>query len=353
MGESKAKAVSWGAGLAVVAVLTSFATTGALFEEPRDVARMTSAAQAFLADLTPEQRSRASFSLEDEERLRWHFIPNEMFERHGLMLKDMTQGQRERAHALLRAGLSQSGYLTAVQIMELEDVLLALEGGQRFARDSEEYLFSVFGTPGGGESWAWRFEGHHISLHFTIVGGSIAVSSPAFLGANPAEVLSGPKEGIRALGDREDAARALIRALDAGQRIEATIETTAPRDIVTGSELDIDPLHPVGLAAASMTAPQRDMLMRLIETYARTMADDVADRRLGLIREGGIDAITFAWAGGYAYGEPHYYRVQGPTFLIEYDNTQNDANHIHSVWRDFDGDFGRDLLREHLQSHPH
>jgi hypothetical protein len=339
-----------GSALALIALL---ATTGAILGARRDVERMTAAAEAFLEALDSDARARASFDFDADERLRWHFIPVEMFERHGIMLKDLDAGQRERALALLRSGLSQRGYMTATQVMELEDVLLALEGGGRFARDRDEYLLAVFGAPGDGATWGWRFEGHHISLHFTIVDGSVAVSSPAFVGANPAEVREGPQAGRRVLGDREDAARTLLEALDAGQRARATIDAEAPRDIVTGSEVDIDPLSPVGIPASDLTESQRRLLMDLVEVYAGMMTEDIAERRLGLLRDAGIGLVTFAWAGGYQRGEPHYYRVQGPTFLIEYDNTQNDANHIHSVWRDFDGDFGRDLLREHVGRHPH
>lgn len=337
------------ASCALVVVTAGAAELGAR----RDVARMVAAAHDFVASLTPDQRSRAAFAFEDGERIRWHFIPTEMFDRHGVTLKEMSPPQRERAHALLRSGLSQRGYMTATQVMELEDVLRALEGGQRFARDRDEYVFAVFGTPAEGATWGWRFEGHHISLHFTIVDGDVAVGSPAFVGANPAEVAEGPQRGRRVLGDREDAGRALISALDPAQRRVAVIATEAPRDIVTGADVDIDPLSPVGIAADALTDAQRDLLMDLIEVYASMVAEDVAARRLQLVREAGVDRITFAWAGGLERGDPHYYRVQGPTFLIEYDNTQNDANHIHSVWRDFDGDWGRDLLREHLERHVH
>lgn len=339
--------------LVTLVAIAALGSTGAVWNAERDVGRMAAEAEAFLSSLSAEQRARATFSMESEERLRWHFIPVEMFQRRGVMLKEMTAPQRERAEALLKAGLSQRGYLTTTQIMDLEDVLRALESGRRFARDRDEYLFAVFGTPSDDGTWGWRFEGHHISLHFTIVDGTVAIAAPAFLGANPAEVRDGPQRGRRVLGDREDAARALLEALDASQLRTATIATDVPRDIVTGTALDIEALSPVGISASALSAGQRDLLWDLIEVYASLMADDVADRRLGLLREAGTDGITFAWAGGVERGEPHYYRVQGPTFLIEYDNTQNDANHIHSVWRDFEDDFGRDLLRAHLQRHPH
>ena len=322
-------------------------------ETRRDIDRMAEAARAFVASLDDAQRAAATFSFSDDERERFHFIPIEMFERSGVMIADMSPIQRERAHDLLRSGLSQRGYLTATQIMELEDVLLALEGGQRFARDRDEYLFSVFGTPAEGADWGWRFEGHHISLHFTVVGGEVAVTSPAFLGANPAEVAEGPQRGRRALGDREDAGRSLIEALDASQRGLAIIDVDAPRDILTGAETFVTPLDETGIPASELDDTQRRLLFDVIEVYLSVMADDIADHRRSRLMADDTDAIRFAWAGGVDVGEPHYYRVQGPTFLIEYDNTQNGANHIHSVWREFDGDFGRDLLREHRSRHPH
>jgi hypothetical protein len=337
----------------LVLALLAVGFTRAELETRRDVARMTEAAVAFLAELGPEERGRAAFAFDSDERMRWHFIPTEMFERNGVTLKEMSPMQRERAHALLRAGLSQRGYFTATQVMELEDVLLALEGGGRFARDRDEYRFGVFGRPAPAATWGWRFEGHHISLHFTIIDGRLAVASPAFVGANPAEVREGPQQGRRVLADREDAARALVASFDERQRRTAIVSTDAPSDVLTGASVDIEPLSPVGIAATALSADQREMLMALIDVYSSMMADEVAEGRMRLLRDAGTDRITFAWAGGTERGERHYYRVQGPTFLIEYDNTQNDANHIHSVWRDFDGDWGRDLLREHLQRLPH
>ena len=337
----------------VTGVVLLIVAMGATRGSHRDVEEMTTAASALLEALTPEQRARATFAFDSAERFRFHFIPIEMFERQGVMLKEMSPDQLEASHALLQAALSQDGYLTAVQIMELEDVLLALEGGQRFARDRDEYLFSFFGVPSAGETWAWRFEGHHISLHFTIVGGEVAVGSPAFVGANPAEVRDGPQRGRRPLGDREDTGRSLMLALDDAQRSEALIAVEAPRDIFTGAEAEVDPLDPIGLRASEMTEPQKELLLDVIPTYLAMMSDDIAARRMLAIMETGLEPVSFAWAGGLEPGEGHYYRVQGPSFLIEYDNVQNGANHIHSVWRDFDGDFGRDLIREHRARHPH
>jgi len=326
---------------------------GAKVARARDAARMASAASAFLSELTDDQRAQATFPLDTEERERFHFIPVEMFERGGLMIADMTAPQRERAHDLLRAGLSQRGYMTAVQVMELEGVLQTMQEGGRFARDSDEYFFSIFGSPSGDGSWGWRFEGHHISLHFTLVEGQAFVASPAFVGVSPAEVADGPQQGRRVLGDREDTGRAMIQSLDERQRQVAVIDVEAPRDIVTGNAATVAPLEAAGIEASAMRAGQRAQLMALIDVYLSMMSGDIAEERMARLTEAGTDGIRFAWAGGVDPGEGHYYRVQGPTFLIEYDNTQNGANHIHSVWRDFEGDFGRDLLREHRAEHPH
>jgi hypothetical protein len=281
-------------------------------------------------------------------------VPSEMHPRQGLTLGEMTADQRELAHGLLRTGLSRGGYATTTAVIELEGILRDIEGpGARFVRDPERYYFSVFGTPAERSAWGWRVEGHHLSLHFTIVDGRWVASAPAFLGANPAEVREGPRRGLRILADREDAARALLHSLDPAQRAIAVISPDAPNDILTGADVDIDPLSPPGIRASALRPDQRSLLLALIDVYTSLMADELATARLTAIREGDIDAISFAWAGGGQPGDRHYYRIQGPSFLVEYDNAQNDANHIHSVWRDFDGDFGRDILREHLSAVAH
>jgi len=339
-------------------------TVGTLVAADRSSTAMASAAAKFLDSLSPEQRRQASFAFDADERLHWHFIPTEQFPRKGLTIKEMNASQRKLAHDLLKAGLSQRGYLTASSIMELETVLGALEAAQRAAapqpprgtplvRDPERYFFSVFGTPSPKDTWGWRVEGHHVSLHFTIVNGTMVAAAPSFFGSNPAEVREGPKKGLRILGAEEDAARALLMALDAAQREKAIVQKDAPADMLTMAKVDITPLSPSGITADRLTPSQRDLLTKLIEVYTGFMAPDIAADRQAKLKKAGIEKIGFAWAGETEKGRKHYYRVQGPTFLIEYDNTQNDGNHIHSVWRDFNGDFGRDLLREHLKSTRH
>jgi hypothetical protein len=345
--------------LSVACVL--LAGAGAMVAAERSSSAMADAATKFLASLTPEQRQQAAFPFESDERTRWNFIPTEAFPRKGLTVKDMTEAQRRLAHDLMKAGLSQRGYMTATAIMELENILGALEqrerdGGRQaegFRRDPVRYFFSVFGTPSKKDTWGWRVEGHHVSLHFTVAKGTLVASSPSMFGSNPAEVPDGPRKGTRVLAAEEDTARALLMALDAGQRSQAVINGVAPNEIVTTNKLAISPLSPVGLQASAMTAAQRDLLMKVIDVYAGFMADDVAAERLAQLKKAGLEKIAFAWAGEAERGKKHYYRIQGPTFLIEYDNSQNNGNHIHSVWRDFTNDFGRDLLREHVASVAH
>jgi hypothetical protein len=315
------------------------------------VPSMTTAATSFLASLTPEQRQQAAYAFDSAERLRWHFVPQ--FERNGLQIRSMTEPQRKLAHDLLKTGLSARGYDTYTKIMQLENILKVVEAGRGPTRDPEGYRFAVFGTPSVKGTWGWRVEFHHISLHFDVVNGTAISSTPSFAGANPAEVKDGPQKGQRTLGMLEDTGRALVTALDDGQRKAAIFTNVALNDIVTGNELDIKPLSPDGIKVSAMTAAQRDLLMKILDAYAGLMTTEIAADRMAKVKKAGIETIAFAWAGAIERGQKHYYRVQGPTFLIEFDNTQNDGNHVHSVWRDFNGDFGRDLLREHLKTTTH
>lgn len=306
---------------------------------------MTTAVQAFLKTLDEEAREQAMIPFDDEERYNWHFTPRE---RKGLPLKAMTAEQRIAAHDLLRSALSSKGYLKATSIMHLEEVLKVLENGSP-RRDPENYAFSIFGTPGEGEPWGWRIEGHHLSLNYSSVTDSLS-TTPAFFGANPAEVRSGPHTGLRVLAAEEDLARDLMVALNEEQRTKAIILEEAPEEIVTGvaRKVSLDTLR--GLPASEMTDVQRGLLRRLLEEYAHNMPHDMAHAQLQKIEEAGFDSLHFAWAGTLERGGPHYYRIHGPTVLFEYDNVQNDANHIHTIWRDFEGDFGEDLLQRHYET---
>jgi hypothetical protein len=305
-------------------------------------AAIADAARAFLASLDDDQRARATRPFDDAERFQWFFTP---VARTGLPLKEMTAAQRDAALDLLRSATSAQGFGKATGVMRLEGILGALEN-RPDRRDPENYHFWVFGTPSPGGPWGWRFEGHHVSLNFTSNDG-VTVSTPSFIGANPARVPSGPDAGWRLLAGEEDLARALVRSLDDDQRARAIISATAPRDIITGNDRRASLERTEGLAFAAMAGPQRDLLLRLLAEYVHNADPAIAGPRLARIEETGLDRLHFAWAGSLEVGGPHYYRIHGPTVLIEYDNTQNDANHIHSVWRDLENDFGDDLLRRH------
>jgi hypothetical protein len=342
--------------LSVAAALLAVFSGSIIIASQKSAATMARNATSFLDSLSPEQKAKAVFPFEGEERMRWHFIPNEMFPRKGLMIKDMNESQRRLAHDLLRSGLSARGYTKVTSIIELEDILKVIEAGGRFARNKEEYLFSVFGTPGAKGRWGWRVEGHHISLRFAVVDGAVTgdvSSSPMFLGTNPAEVQDGAKKGLRILADEEDAARAFLMSLPADLQKQAIANAVAPGDILTMNKNDITPLPDQGVLYSALTAQQQALLVRLIEVYTGNMEADLAAARMTRLKSAGLDKIRFAWLGETEKGKKHYYSVQGPTFLIEYDNTQNNGNHIHSVWRDFNGDFGRDVLRDHLKGVAH
>ena len=306
-------------------------------------AAMTEAARKFIASLGPEQRKLAVHPFDGADRQSFHFVP---MARSGAPLKLLNAEQRKLAHALLKTGLSAAGYQKVSHVIELETVLAQLENNP-VRRDPEMYYFWVFGTPQPGGNWGWKMEGHHLSFNFTVVKGATIVTTPTFMGANPAEVRSGPLKGRRALKAEEDLARELAKSFTGEARAKVVFEAEAPPDILTTDKSRVEPLPPVGIEVSAMKPAQKEQLRKLLAEYAATMSAAQAQERLKKIDQAGFDKLRFGWAGGLERGDKHYYRIQGPTFLLEYDSTQNDGNHIHSVWRDFNGDFGRDLLRDH------
>jgi hypothetical protein len=304
-------------------------------------------ANRFLAALDNEQRAKATFPFDSDERLNWHFIPKV---RKGLPLREMTPYQKHLASALLSAGLSQTGYIKAVTIMSLEDVLKTLENASDEYRNPEKYFFSIFGVPSATDPWGYRVEGHHLSQNYTIVNGKVT-DAPSFFGANPAEVRQGPRKGLRTLAAEDDLGFELIQSLDAPQRKIAVVDPTAYKDILTAASRKAALTgQPSGFSAANMNTKQFDALRALLHEYAHNVPGSLTERRTDQIAKAGKE-VFFAWSGGIDRGSPHYYRVHAPSFLIEFDDTQNNANHIHSVWRDFNGDFGADLLKQHYDSH--
>ena len=326
-------------GLAVVFIL--FVGSGLRAHAP--ASDMLSAANALLATLSPEQKTKISYPLTDKERENWNFVP---LARAGLPLKEMSPAQQELSLALLRTGLSHSGASRAEAVISLENVLKELENGAA-RRDPTLYYVTIFGAPASEATWGWRFEGHHLSFNFTIVDGAHVFFAPSFIGSNPGEVRSGPKTGLRVLGEEDDLGRAFLLSLDEAQRRMAIFDTKAPIEIITGNRARVEPLSPVGIAAAQLKPTQREALFALTQLYLNRWRPELAEATWAEMIAAGLDKLTFAWAGGLARGEANYYRIQSPTCLIEFDNTQNQANHIHTVVRHFSGDFGHDLLAEH------
>lgn len=309
---------------------------------------MAAAARAWLQSLDETQRQQASYALDDAERENWHFIPKA---RNGLPLKAMTPAQRDLARSLAAAGLSQRGQLTTDAIMALEDVLFAESGASH--RDRGLYFFTVFGTPDPHGTWGWRFEGHHLSVNFLIADGAKVSATPMFFGSNPAEVrIEHALKGQRVLAAEEDLGRALVKSFNPEQLQGVLIAAKAPNDIITGNDRQVKLAAPAGLPYAQMNADQQARLRALVEHYAGRLRREIAQQELQKITAQGWERLHFAWAGDLEPNQAHYYRIQGPRFVIEYDNTQNNSNHIHTTWRDLTGDFGRDLLKEHYeQSH--
>lgn len=309
---------------------------------------MTQAADAFIATLSEDQKKTVVLPFETPQRVGWHFIPKA--ERKGLQIKEMSPEQRRAALALLRAALSDVGYDKATKIMALEHILHELQKkrGSGPIRDPERYYFTAFGEPAETGRWGLSVEGHHLSLNFVVDQGKVISTTPAFFGANPgivkSEVSGGLPVGTRVLADEERLAFELLGALSAEQRGKAVLSDKAPREIRAAGEAQPPQEAAAGLCVTDMDNGQRDLLRRLVLTYLNNMPEEVRDRAVDQIRGAGVENVYFAWAGADRPGVGHYYRIQGPTFLIELVNTQpdgdgNPANHIHCVWRDMRGDF--------------
>ncbi len=312
-------------------------------------AGMTKAAKRFVESLSGDQRHRTIYEYMDGERIFWYYPP---VNRHGLALRDMDDDQRQLAYSLMETGLTDRSFDQAKSIIEHESVLGPLEkeaGVTSFVRDPDLYYWTVFGDPGSDkEPWGWRVEGHHISLNFSLWGDKFISMTPFFFGANPAEVRKGPKKGLRILDQREDLAFELMNSLDQGQSSKATIYGEAPYDILTynASRVSLPPEE--GLPASKMNDTQKDILRNLVNVYVNQVRTDMAQEKLQRLEEEGFDGLHWAWGGPVEEGKEHYYRIHGGNFVVEFDNRQNGANHIHSVWRDVENDFANDVLREHL-----
>jgi hypothetical protein len=337
-----------------------FSAIGAAHEPGTDqgvASQMARAAEQFVRSLDEEQLGQTVYKFDSEKRHAWHYFPSAMLKsrggRPGLAIEDMQPEQRVLAHGLVASALSHRGHLTAMTIVMLQAILHDLEKNPAY--NPEMYHVAVYGEPSTENSWAWCFEGHHLSIRVTLVDGNLFSLTPTFFGANPARVKSGPLKGVEPLKTEQELARKLVQSLTPEQRKLAVIAEAAPKDIVTGSqrEVETDRFQPAqGIPFEKLDKKQQGMLLDLVAAFTSRYRQEIVDQvdRRTPIAEG--PGMHFAWAGSFKPGEGHYWRIQTPHFLFEYDNTQNDANHIHTVWRQFNGDFGEDLLRRHYATAP-
>ena len=313
---------------------------------------MAKSASNLMSSLSQSQLTKITFDFNSKERYNWHYIPKT---RKGINRGELSDRQLTLANSLMASGLSSMGLAKANQIINHEEILGQIEnllGVSIHDRDSGLYTQSIFGNPTGKEPWGWRLEGHHLSLNYTILNstGNI-LPTPSFFGANPAEVKTGPSKGLRILAEEEDIARNLVYKLTPQQLEIATIYPVTPTDIITRSSSHVELKVQLGLKASQMSSEQKDILMQLIKLYIDKKPKALANQALSKLKLDGIDNIYFAWAGFAFHDQPHYYRIHTPSFLIEYDNIQDMANHVHSFWRDIENDFGEDLLKQHYLTH--
>jgi Protein of unknown function (DUF3500) len=320
-----------------------------LFSKTTDPAKGDKAV-AFINSLNESQKAKALFPMNDTGRQKTNALPPASVPRNGLKLKEMDSVQKKILFILLNDFLSDEGMTKIKNIMSLENVLRDIEKSDR--RDEGLYFVAFFGMPGKDTAWSWKFEGHHLSLNFTVVKDEIRFA-PLFMGSNPAEIREGPRKGFRALKSEEDEAYALMKLFTDQQKEKVIFNKQPLNDIVSFGVSQVSPLEPAGMFVKEMSAEQKKQLNKLIDVYLSNLPPILAGKRRKKINAEDMNELRFGWAGSDEPGKQHYYRIQGKTFLIELDNAQNNGNHIHSAWRDFYGDFGRDLLMEHYKNSPH
>ncbi len=308
-------------------------------------------ALACINSLDSAQKVKSVFAFDEMSRYDWHYLPATMVARQGVCIRDLNIAQKKNIYALLKNFLSDKGYTRTQDIINNEFYLKELEPNNT-NRIPENYYVAFYGNPGMDKVWAWKFSGHHVALNFTIVNNQLAFA-PFFFGIYPAEIKSGQNKGRQIIKDEEDIGFELINMLTSEQKLKAIFQLKAFTDIVTTNSAQVGPLKSVGILTKDLTHQQKVIFNKLIVAYLSSMPSVIAEIRMKRIVSEDLNEIKFGWAGGLISGEPHYYRIQGKTFLIEFDNTQHKANHIHSVWRDFNGDFGIDLLKEHYQNSKH
>ncbi len=327
-------------------ILFSLLTTQVQAQDP------ATAANTFLNSLDANQKAKAQYQLDDAERFNWHFVPRE---RNGACFRTFSSQQRALGLALLKTSVGEPGYQKANAIMQLEILLKEIEsrGPDDLYRDPLNYYITIFGTPSKDKAWGWRFEGHHIALNFASDKNEIVSSTPSFFGSNPGTVPRGPEIGKQILKLETELGFELCNSLTADQKQKAIIDEKALKEIISFNSRKAAMLEPSGLKYSEMNSEQQKLLSRLLDVYVKNYQLGFASTLMNKIKKAGIENLTFAWAGGFAPGAGNYYRIQGPMLLIEYDNTQNNNNHVHTAVRDLTNDFAEDILREHYQQEHH
>jgi hypothetical protein len=310
-----------------------------------------SSALTVVNSLDSTQRAKSVYPFDNMSRYDWNYLPPSLIQRRGVCLKDLDSTQKKNVYTLLRSFLSDKGFSRTQEIMNNEYYLKELEPNM-IHRIPENHFIAFYGTPAKDSVWGWKFSGHHIALNFTVVNDKLALT-PLFFGVYPAEIKEGKNKGRRIIKEEEDIGFELINMLTSEQKSTAVFQKNAFRDIVTTNAIQVGPLTLVGIVARDLTLQQKNVLNKLIVSHLSSMPNKIAEMRMKRIVSEDFNKIRFGWAGGLTKGVPHYYRIQGKTFLVEFDNTTHNANHIHIVWRDFDGDFGVDLLNEHYKKSKH
>ena len=320
----------------------------------KNLSGMAAAANEFLKTLSAKQKNEIQFDFDEKERYNWHYVPKS---RKGVPLKDLAEVQRKAAMGLLRTALSDTGFAKTTAVIQLEGILREAEGrpSDDDYRNPGKYYFSIFGNPANDSIWGWRLEGHHVSFNFSVKNNSLVSGTPGFLGTNPAIVLSGPEKGKHILKNETELGFTLLHSLDAGQQKKAIIDKEAPSEIITEASRKAMIEQPEGILYSELSSTQQKIFIQLLSVYIHRYTRLFAMTMMKEIETAGLNNLRFAWAGApqHGIGNPHYYRIHGPTIIIEYDNTQNNANHIHTVLRDLQNDFGGDELLEHYKKGRH
>lgn len=332
--------------LTILAILLTHAYTSLAQEKD-----MANTANIFLNSLDKNQKAQAMYPFDSSERFTWFYVPRN--DRKGITMNELNPQQKDAAIALMKAAMSDQAYKQARQVMALEAVLKAIENRQEndHFRDPGKYYFTIFGQPSRAGIWGWRLEGHHLSFHFSAENNKLVSGTPGFMGSNPETVLSGPEKGLEIFKEENELAFDLLHSFNPDQHKKAIIDTAAPADIITVNSRKAMIDNSKGIGYGTLTAAQKAIFIKLLSLYIHRYTRLFANSMMNDIEKGGMDNLVFAWAGSEENGpgHPRYYRIKGPTIIIEYDNTQNNANHVHTVVRDLKNDFGGDALMEHYK----